>query len=107
MAMFVAKAGADEARVWHLLLKALSRVGSELFLEVQQDQVCSLPPWQFWLCWFVGLTMWRFQMILRALNASRSAFATIRLPSSFFNTFRVTGEVEKCKILLKVRPPAA
>ena len=42
------------------------------------------------------------QIVLRTLNRTRSAFVTVTLGEGFFTHFEVRGEVEKCKILLKV-----
>mmetsp|Transcript_36587 Transcript_36587/g.88476 ORF Transcript_36587/g.88476 Transcript_36587/m.88476 type:complete len:276 (-) Transcript_36587:18-845(-) len=76
--IFEASAPGEHAKVWGQLLRSLSKVGNELFLEVYREQV-----------------------VLRTLNASKSAFVTASFKSSFFETYEVSDDLDKCKVMLK------
>lgn len=69
---------ANQIKVFHRAITCLARIGNELLIEALSDK-----------------------MILRTLNASRSAFLAISFKAQFFDAYQLLVPVAQCSVLLK------
>lgn len=98
-------------KLFSQMIKCLGKVGEELYLEAYPDKVC------FGACRSIfslllangepiltSFHLFSFQLLLKTLNAGRSAYFSFSLVKDFFEgPFTVESDRCTCKVLLKVR----